>query len=184
MVPWSLHLHGWNLLRRISPPTPILSEFEEKANQLLDSVPNLLLDKRKPFGGKRIPFEQFVENKLDRFKHRAAGSPIVEGIAGPVTQEAIYLLCNGQKRMGKLELEKSWESLELWGSINCDEEETIAIEFMKSVLDRNSGKLDIARERIETKVLADGLNKATLGSNDWISGFAYYEVFLLLLYFW
>lgn len=96
---------------------------------------------------------------------------------GPVTQEAIYLLCNGQKRMGKSELEKSWESLELWSSVDCGEEEIIAMEFMRGVVDRNSGRLDVARERIETKVIATGLDKrAQLGSNDWVAGFAYYEV--------
>lgn len=160
----------------LSRQQPSSLEFATKATDLLDIVPSLL-DKRKAFGGKRIPFEQFVDKKLTRFKSRAGENPILEGISGPVTQEAVYLLCNGQKRMGKKELEKSWESLELWGCVECGEEETIAMEFMRSVVDRNAGRLDIARERIEKKVLGDGLDKRVhLGSNDWIAGFAYYEV--------
>ena len=71
-----------------------------------------------------------------------------------------------------------WDSLELWGFVECGEEEIIAIEFMKSVVDRNTGRLEVARERIENKVIRAGLNKRVpLGCNDWISGFAYYEVF-------
>jgi Protein of unknown function (DUF3808) len=160
----------------LSRQTPTTSKFAEKAISLLDSVPNML-QKRKSFGGKRIPFEQFVERKLQRFKSRAGSGPIVDGITGPVTEEITYLLCNGQKRMGKGDLEKSWDSLELWGDVECGEEELIAMEFMRSVVDRNAGRLDVARERIESKVIADGLTKRVpLGSNDWIAGFAYYEV--------
>ena len=154
-------------------------EYLEKATELLDSVPNLL-QKRKSFGGKRVPFEQFVEKKLTRFKSRAGtDASIVDGIRGPVTEELVYLLCNGQKRMGATDLGKSWESLELWGFVECGEEEIIAIEFMKSVVDRNTGRLEVARERIENKVIRAGLNKRVpLGCNDWIAGFAYYEVYL------
>ena len=95
-----------------------------------------------------------------------------------MTEELVYLLCNGQKRMGEKELTKSWESLELWSCEECDGEETIAMEFMRSVIDRNAGRLEVARERIESKVIGDGLSKRVpLGCNDWISGFAYYEVF-------
>jgi len=48
---------------------------------------------------------------------------------------------------------------------------------MKSVVNRNEGKLDIARERIETRIIAEGLNrKVQLESNDWVAGFTYYEV--------
>jgi hypothetical protein len=148
----------------------------------LDSVPGLL-QKRKSFGRRRIPFEQFVEKKITSFKIRAGTNPIVDGITGPVTEELMYLLCNGQKRMGETELEKSWKSLELWGDVESGEEETIAMEFMRSVIDRNAGRLDVARERIESKVIGEGLSKRVpLGCNDWIVGFAYYEVLPLELW--
>jgi hypothetical protein len=166
----------------LSHQNPSSSKYSEKATQLLDSVPNLL-QKRKSFGGRRIPFEQFVDKKLTSFKTRAGTSnPIIDGITGPVTEELVYLLCNGQKRMGEAELEKSWESLELWACVECGEEETIAMEFMRSVIDRNAGRLDVARERIESKVIGDGLNtRVHLECNDWIAGFAYYEVLPLEL---
>jgi Protein of unknown function (DUF3808) len=154
------------------------SGFADKATELLDRVPSLL-QKRKSFGGKRIPFEQFVDRKLTRFRSRADGSSIVHGVMGPVTEEIIYLLCNGQKRMGSEELEKASRSLELWGSVSCGEEEDMALELMKSVIDRNAGRLDVARVRIQNKVIANGLNKRiALGTNDWVAGFAYYEVCL------
>jgi hypothetical protein len=161
-------------LSRRQPSSP---EYSEKATSLLNSVSDLL-QKRKSFGRRRIPFEQFVENKITSFKARAGTSNhIVDGITGPVTEELVYLLCNGQKRMGETELAKSWESLELWGCVECGEEETIAMEFMRSVIDRNAGRLDVARERIENKVIGDGLSKRVpLGCNDWIAGYTYYEV--------
>ena len=53
----------------------------------------------------------------------------------------------------------------------------MAMELMKSIVDRNAGRLDLARDRIEIKVIAGGLSKrVVLGSNDWVAGFAYYEV--------
>ena len=76
------------------------------------------------------------------------------------------------------ELANSWKSLELW-TRDCQGEELMALELMKSVVNRNEGKLDIAKERIERKIIAEGLNKKVqLGSNDWVAGFAYYEVSL------
>lgn len=166
----------------LSRQQPSSSKYSEKATQLLDSVPSLL-QKRKSLGRRRIPFEQFVEKKITSFKTRAGTNPIVDGITGPVTEELVYLLCNGQKRMGETELEKSWESLELWGRVDCGEEETVAMEFMRSVIDRNAGRLDVARERIESRVITEELRKRVpLECNDWIAGFAYYEVLPLELW--
>jgi len=154
---------------------PKNTEYKTQAIQLLEKVPSLL-QKRKSFGGKRIPFEQFVERKINRFKTLAGSGPLTDGIQGPVTEEMTYLLCNGQKRMREPELQNSWESLELW-TRDCQGEERMAMELMKSVVNRNEGKLDIARERIETRIIAEGLNrKVQLGSNDWVAGFTYYEV--------
>jgi hypothetical protein len=154
---------------------PKNTEYKTQAIQLLEKVPSLL-QKRKSFGGKRIPFEQFVERKINRFKTLAGNGPLTDGIQGPVTEEMTYLLCNGQKRMREPELQNSWESLELW-TRDCQGEERMAMELMKSVVNRNEGKLDIARERIETRIIAEGLNrKVQLGSNDWVAGFTYYEV--------
>jgi len=158
----------------LSRRNPEHKEFFTKANALLENVPNLLM-KRRSFGGRRMPFEEFVDRKINRFKIRAGTAPITEGITGPVTEEITYLLCNGQKRMGSKELEKSWESLELWG--DCEGEEYYAMELMKSIIDRNSGMLDSARKRIEHRVINEDLNiRVQLGSNDWVAGFAYYEV--------
>jgi len=154
---------------------PKNTEYKTQAIQLLEKVPSLL-QKRKSFGRKRIPFEQFVERKINRFKTLAGNGPLTDGIQGPVTEEMTYLLCNGQKRMREPELQNSWESLELW-TRDCQGEERMAMELMKSVVNRNEGKLDIARERIETRIIAEGLNrKVQLGSNDWVAGFTYYEV--------
>jgi hypothetical protein len=148
----------------------------EKANTLLESVPSLL-SKKRSFGGKRIPFEQFVDRKMTRFQSRAPNGSIIEGITGPVTEEVTYLICNGQKRMGTKDLEKSWESLEMWSEIEGGEEEEIATAFMKSVVDRNAGRFQEARDRIEEKVIGEALSKRNpLGCNDWVAGFAYYEV--------
>jgi hypothetical protein len=159
------------LLRR----DPNSAEYKDKACQLLEKVPSLL-QRRKAFGGKRIPLEQFVDRKIQRFKALAGTGPIVDGIQGPVTEEMTYLLCNGQKRMRQPELEDSWTSLELWTS-DCQGEELVAMDLMKSVVNRNEGKLDIAKERIETKIISGVLNrKVELGSNEWVAGFAYYEV--------
>ena len=166
-------------LHRRNPSHP---KYASLANHHLELVPTLL-NKRKGFGGRRIPFEAFVERKIARFKLLAGDKDIVEGVTGPVTEEITYLLCNGQKRMGEKELEKSWESLELWKDVECGEEEELAMALIRSVVDRNAGRLDVARERIETKVIAEGLNKKiALGTNDWVAGFAYYEV--LLSPFW
>jgi hypothetical protein len=160
----------------LSRKNPSNTTYATKATSLLDTVPSLL-SKRKSFGGKRIPFEQFVDRKITRFQSRAPNGPIIEGITGPVTEEITYLLCNGQKRMGATELEKSWESLELWSDVEGGEEEEIATAFMKSVVDRNAGRYKSARDRIEEKVIGEALSKRTpLGCNDWVAGFAYYEV--------
>lgn len=159
----------------LSRRDPESAEYKAQTCQLLEKVPSLL-QKRKSFGGKRIPFEQFVDRKINRFKTLAGTGPIINGIQGPVTEELTYLLCNGQKRMRQPELENSWTSLELWTS-DCQGEELIAMDLMKSVVNRNEGKLDIAKERIETKIISQALNKKVqLGSNDWVAGFAYYEV--------
>jgi hypothetical protein len=155
---------------------PSDTALSKRASDLLEKVPSLLA-KRKGFGGKRIPFEQFVERKINRFKSCAGTESLVTGVTGPVTEEMMYLLCNGQKRMGQKELEDSWRSLELWSDKLGGEEEVLALSLMKSVIDRNAGRLDIARERIETKVIAEGLQrKVVLGANDWVAGYAYYEV--------
>lgn len=61
--------------------------------------------------------------------------------------------------MKENELEKSWQSLELWSSFGCEEEEVFAMELMKSVVDRNAGRLEAAWERIELKVISEGLNR-------------------------
>jgi len=162
----------------LSRTHPTNRTYSEKATTLLDRVPNLLT-KRKSFGvsGKRIPFEQFVERKITRFKARAGSKPIRDGVMGPVTEEVTYLLCNGQKRMRVTELEKSWQSLELWERIGCEDEEVYALELMRSVVDRNSGRLEDAKQRIEKKVISERLSKkGSLGSNDWVAGYAYYEV--------
>jgi len=160
----------------LSRQTPTNPTYAQKATELLDKVPTLLA-KRKGFGGKRIPFEQFVERKYNRFKSCAGDNPVVDGVSGPVTEEMMYLLCNGQKRMGTTELEKSWGSLELWSFNPAGQEEALAMSLMKSVIDRNAGRLELARERIEMDVIAEGLNKkAILGSNDWVAGYAYYEM--------
>lgn len=67
----------------LSRQHPTSTEYRTQATQLLDRVPSLL-DKRKSFGGKRIPFEQFVDKKLTRFKARAGlNNSIVEGIWDP-----------------------------------------------------------------------------------------------------
>jgi Protein of unknown function (DUF3808) len=143
---------------------------------LLEKIPQLLLN-RKSFGGRRIPVEQFVDKKILRFKARAGTSTMFPGIAGPVTEEIIYLLCNGQRRMGVEELRKSRDSLELWDGIEAGEEEQVAMDLMKAVIDRNAGQLAIARERLETQVIGKCINKRLrLTTNDWVMGFAYYEV--------
>lgn len=163
----------------LSRRNPDTNEYSKRANDLLQKVPGLL-QKRKSFGGRRIPFEQFVDRKITKFMTKAGNAPITEGITGPVTEEVTYLLCNGQKRMTQKDLEKSWESIELWRSSDCGQEELFAMELLRSIVDRNSDRLDVARERIETKVIAEGLSKRVpLGVNDWVAGFAYYEVFLL-----
>ena len=163
----------------LSHRQPNSPELAKKATSLLESVPGLL-HQRKSFGGRRIPFEQYVDRKINRFKARAGNGRIIDGISGPVTEEIIYLLCNGHKRMTIQELEKSRESLEIWGRIAYGEEEKIAMGFMNGVIDRNAGRLDEARKKIEKVVIAEGLSqRVPLGSNDWISGFAYYEVCLL-----
>jgi hypothetical protein len=161
----------------LSHQHPSNKSFAEKATLNLDRVPGLL-HKRKSFGGRKIPFEQFVDRKINRFRLKANGASIIEGVTGPVTEEVTYLLCNGQKRMGQKELEKSWESLELWHTRGCGEEEGMAMELLKSIVDRNAGRLESARDRIELKVIVEGINKrVVMGSNDWVPGFAYYEVF-------
>lgn len=67
--------------------------------------------------------------------------------------------------------------IEMWSGQECEAVETVALEFMKSVVDRNAGRLEAAKERIERKVICETLEKRVpLGCNDWISGFAYYEV--------
>lgn len=164
-------------LARSDPQNPT---YAEKSTILLDRVPSLL-NKRKSFGvsGKKIPFEQFVERKLNHFKAHAGSNPIVQGVKGPVTEEVTYLLCNGQKRMGQKELERSWESLRLWEDIGCEHENEFSLDLMKSVVDRNAGRLDQAKERLEKNIIGDVLNKkVALGINDWVGGFAYYEVYL------
>jgi hypothetical protein len=162
-------------LYRVNPEN---QTYAEKASSLLERVPSLL-NKRRSFGvsGKRIPFEQFVERKLIRFKARAGSRLIVEGVTGPVTEEVCYLLCNGQKRMNQKELGKSWQSLDLWDGLGCEGDEVFALDLMRSVVDRNAGRLDDAQNRLETKIIGDVLNKKVpLGCNDWVAGFAYYEV--------
>ena len=154
--------------------------YAQKANDLLEAVPDLL-QRRRGIGGRRIPFEIFVERKIARFRVVAGdASRLVDGVRGPVTEELMYLLCNGQKRMSEGDLEKSWGSIEMWNCLECGEEEKVSVEFMKSVIDRNAaGRLDLAKERIERNVVAEALAKRIpLGCNDWISGFAYYEVSL------
>ena len=158
--------------------------FANRASQLLEQVPGLI-QRRRSFGGKRIPFEQFVEQKIASFRARAGTSSIVVGIAGPVTEEIIYLLCNGHKRMGAEELADSRKSLELWDRLESGEEEQLAMELMRSVVDRNDGRLVIARERLETTVIRNGLHRRiSLQTNGWVAGFAYYEVefYLELIY--
>jgi len=157
---------------------PDSPNYAEKANDLLEAVPDLL-QRRRGMGGRRIPFETYVDRKITRFRMVAGpGGRLVDGVRGPVTEELTYLLCNGQKRMSKGDLEKSWESIEMWSCLECGEEEKVSVEFMKSVIDRNAaGRLDLAKERIERNVVGEALAKRVpLGCNDWISGFAYYEV--------
>jgi Protein of unknown function (DUF3808) len=155
---------------------PNSATYADKANELLERVPSLL-QRRRGFAGRKIPFEAFVERKIARFRHLAGEGRLVEGVRGPVTEETAYLLCNGQKRMGMGDLDKALASIEMWGCEECGEEESVAVEFMRGVVDRNAGRLDVARERIEKKVVAEALVKRVpLGCNDWISGFAYYEV--------
>ena len=159
----------------LSRQNPNITDYASKSAVLLDRVPHLL-QKRKSFGGKRIPFEQFVDRKVTRFQTRGAES-VFEGVTGPVTEEIIYLLCNGQKRMNTHELERSWKSCELWSSVPGDVPEDLSMALIKSVIDRNAGRLEIAKERIENEIISAGLSRRVpLGTNDWIAGFAYYEV--------
>src|SRR5579859_1873281 len=65
-------------------PATTTPSFRLAANHHLTRVPTLLA-KRKSFGGKRIPFEQFVERKITRFKLLAGTGEIVDGVSGPVT---------------------------------------------------------------------------------------------------
>jgi hypothetical protein len=111
----------------------------------------------------------------------AKTNDIISGVGGPVTEEILYLLCNGQKRMRNHELEKSWKSLELWTDGISGDEEIMSLSLMKSVIDRHAGRLDVARSRIEMDIIAEGLyKKVPLGANDWVAAYAYYEVFPIL----
>jgi hypothetical protein len=74
-------------------------------------------------------------------------------------------------------VEKSWKSLELWSDGSIGDEEIMSLNLMKSVIDRHAGRLDVARSRIEMEIIAEGLHKKVpLGANDWVAGYAYYEV--------
>jgi len=65
----------------------------------------------------------------------------------------------------------------VWSEVEGGEEEEVATAFMKSVVDRNAGRYKSARDRIEEKVIGEALSKRTpLGCNDWVAGFAYYEM--------
>jgi Iml2/Tetratricopeptide repeat protein 39 len=158
----------------LSRQHPDSTTYSTKASDLLDKVP-AMVHKRKSFGGKKIPFELFVERKVTRFMAQTTGS-VAEGITGPVTEEVIYLLCNGQKRMNAKELDRSCKSCDLWESVSGDEEEMLSMNLIRSVIDRNAGRLDEARERIETKIISAANKRVPTGSNDWVAGYAFYEV--------
>ncbi|KAF5675805.1 mitochondrial outer membrane iml2 [Fusarium heterosporum] len=132
-----------------------------KAEESLRKAPGVAGKKR--FMARQLPFEVFVQRKIQKWEERAKSLSVdLADAIGPSPALEMSYMWNTNKRMGSAELEKavagiSWDRCtakpEVVEKIKAEIDEMGSWALINASLFRNQNKFDEARELLETHVL-------------------------------
>lgn len=150
--------------------------YGKKAESLLEATPTFMGKKR--FMAQSLPLEVFADRKIKKWQTRAKqrGVPLVDGVGVSPMEEMMYFW-NGYKRMGNDDFAKSLTALD-WRKDHLRDDaidERAIHSLLTSVVLRNMGELEGAREHLQEVLSIDKfLLKGGL-KDDWTAPTAHYE---------
>ncbi|KAI1415535.1 hypothetical protein F5Y13DRAFT_145622 [Hypoxylon sp. FL1857] len=157
---------------------------KKKTEELFLKAPTVAGKKR--FLAKPLPFEQFVARKIQKWEERSKelGIDLVDAVGVSPTEEMIYLW-NGTKKMQAPELETSEKALH-WDRLTAPEEaqkkikaeldEQATRDVCRAAVARELGKLDEARELLDSILAMDKLAFKGATKDDYALPAAHYEM--------
>ncbi|TFB02203.1 Mitochondrial outer membrane protein IML2 [Trichoderma ghanense] len=156
-----------------------------KTEEFYRKAPTVIGKKR--LMARQLPLETFLQRKIQKWEDRAKalGVDLADAIGSSPALEMCYVW-NGQKRMGKEQLEKgldylNWErctaSKEAVAKIQEEKDEMGVWAVSRASLLRGAGKLDEARTLLQDKILAHDKSvfKGTM-KDDYVMPAAIYEL--------
>lgn len=125
---------------------------------------------KKRFMAQSLPLEVFADRKIRKWQARAKeqGVPLIDGVGVSPIEEMMYFW-NGYKRMDNDDFAKSLIALE-WRKekLKDDEVDERAIHsLLKSVVLRNMGELEAAREHLQEVLNIDKYHLKGGLKDDW-----------------
>ncbi|KAI0834319.1 hypothetical protein F5Y06DRAFT_157268 [Hypoxylon sp. FL0890] len=157
---------------------------KKKAEELFLKAPSLAGKKR--FLARPMPFDQFVSRKMQKWEERSKelGIDLVDAVGVSPAQEMTFLW-NGTKKMQKPELEMSEKMLQ-WDRLTAPEEaqkkikaeldEQATRDVCRAAVARELGKLDEARELLDSILAMDKLAFKGPTQDDYALPAAHYEM--------
>jgi tetratricopeptide (TPR) repeat protein len=171
------------LYRRAKVSDPKLAqEYADKANEFFKQViPNI---GKKKFMGRQLPFDTFVNRKIQRWEARAKewNCPFIDAIGVSPIEEMIYFW-NGYKRMRPDHLQVSLDNLAwsespanpYWAKEDLNEKTILAT--LRAVTLRTLGRTAEAKEILQDEVIAHDAALFTGAlRDDWMPPVARYEM--------
>lgn len=162
---WSPTLYAYitgaaylELYRNLRDTDPTAAKvWKDKATEYIQKGPPLA--GRQKVMSKQLPFDIYIVRKVSKWEERAAGwnVDLVDAIGVSPLSEMIYFW-GGAKKQGAVQLQKTLDLLD-WSRTGqpekqkLDLDETAIHSLLKSCLARNLGKLDEAKEILQTEVL-------------------------------
>ncbi|KAI0126082.1 breast cancer protein [Xylariales sp. AK1849] len=157
---------------------------KKKAEEYMRKAPSVAGKKR--FMSRPLPFEQFVQRKVQKWDERSKDLKVdfIDAVGVSPVQEMVYLW-NGGKKMQPVELERaaqglSWGRLtapeEIAASIKADKDEHAVADLCLAGIYRQLGRLDEARTLCESIISIDRLAFKGPTKDDYAQPAATYEM--------
>ncbi|KAH8650092.1 breast cancer protein [Xylariales sp. PMI_506] len=160
---------------------------KRKAEELLRKAPTVAGKKR--FMSRPLPFEQFVQRKLQKWEERskALKLDLVDAVGASPIQEMVYLW-NGGKKMQTAELEQVMSVLtfdrltapaEAKAKIESEADEKAVLDLCKASIYRELGRVDEARALFQGILAVDKASFKGPTKDDYAQPAASYEMAVL-----
>lgn len=156
--------------------------YAKEAVKLLKVAPNHA--GKKKFMARQLPFDVFVSRKIRKWEQRASdwGVSFIDAVGVSPLEEMIFFW-NGHKRMDHSQLSDSMDRLN-WSENEADNanankegvDEKSVLAVLRGATLRNLGKLDEARQVLNTVIKTDRNELKGGLKDDWSAPAAHYEM--------